>query len=198
MDITRKNREDGSFFGKEREGKENEERYKRGSRESMKLDRCPKGHFYEVEKYGNKCPYCNPEMLQPEKPKPLEGEAAPVEPKRPIGGSVPIGQKRLDPAKRPVGAERPVEPKRPMAEDRKPAEQKRPVREAIPEREKPVSEKPDIAKVNISGSRKNQAIKSAPVGWLVCIDGVYKGWSFELKTGRNFIGRSTNMIWTFA
>lgn len=31
------------------------------------------------------------------------------------------------------------------------------------------------------------------VGWLVCLKGVYKGESFNLKTGQNFIGRSLNM-----
>lgn len=31
------------------------------------------------------------------------------------------------------------------------------------------------------------------VGWLVCIKGVYFGESFKLKTGRNFIGRASNM-----
>ena len=31
------------------------------------------------------------------------------------------------------------------------------------------------------------------VGWLVCIDGEYKGESFKLKSGRNFIGRAANM-----
>ncbi len=31
------------------------------------------------------------------------------------------------------------------------------------------------------------------VGWLVCTGGAYKGRSFELKTGRNGIGRAANM-----
>lgn len=31
------------------------------------------------------------------------------------------------------------------------------------------------------------------VGWLVCIEGAYKGRSFELKTGRNGIGRAASM-----
>lgn len=31
------------------------------------------------------------------------------------------------------------------------------------------------------------------VGWLVCIRGEYKGESFKLKSGRNFIGRAANM-----
>lgn len=31
------------------------------------------------------------------------------------------------------------------------------------------------------------------VGWLVCIDGNSKGKSFELKAGKNFIGRSSQM-----
>ena len=31
------------------------------------------------------------------------------------------------------------------------------------------------------------------VGWLVCIEGEYKGESFKLKSGRNFIGRAANM-----
>lgn len=36
--------------------------------------------------------------------------------------------------------------------------------------------------------------RSQPVvGWLVCIKGVYRGESFTLKAGRNFIGRSADM-----
>ena len=31
------------------------------------------------------------------------------------------------------------------------------------------------------------------VGWLVCIRGAYRGESFRLKSGRNFIGRAANM-----
>lgn len=31
------------------------------------------------------------------------------------------------------------------------------------------------------------------VGWLVCVKGAYFGQAFNLKTGRNFIGRSMNM-----
>ena len=31
------------------------------------------------------------------------------------------------------------------------------------------------------------------VGWLVCTEGEYKGESFKLKSGRNFIGRAANM-----
>lgn len=31
------------------------------------------------------------------------------------------------------------------------------------------------------------------VGWLVCIEGEYRGESFKLKSGRNFIGRAANM-----
>ena len=31
------------------------------------------------------------------------------------------------------------------------------------------------------------------VGWLVCIKGAYRGESFKLKSGRNFIGRAANM-----
>ena len=31
------------------------------------------------------------------------------------------------------------------------------------------------------------------VGWMVCIKGAYRGESFKLKSGRNFIGRAANM-----
>ena len=31
------------------------------------------------------------------------------------------------------------------------------------------------------------------VGWLVCVKGAYRGESFKLKSGRNFIGRAANM-----
>ena len=40
----------------------------------------------------------------------------------------------------------------------------------------------------------SKAIGAEPVvGWLVCIEGEYKGESFPLKSGRNFIGRAANM-----
>lgn len=35
--------------------------------------------------------------------------------------------------------------------------------------------------------------KEPLVGWLVCIDGNAKGKGYELKTGKNFIGRSSSM-----
>lgn len=40
----------------------------------------------------------------------------------------------------------------------------------------------------------SKAIGTDPVvGWLVCIEGEYFGESFKLKSGRNFIGRSSSM-----
>ena len=32
------------------------------------------------------------------------------------------------------------------------------------------------------------------VGWLVCTEGEYKGESFKLKSGRNFIGRAAEAL----
>ena len=45
----------------------------------------------------------------------------------------------------------------------------------------------------------DKAIGSEPVvGWLVCIEGAHLGEDFKLKSGRNFIGRSTGMDITIA
>lgn len=57
---------------------------------------------------------------------------------------------------------------------------------------------PDDDAVTISyyhhTAEAEQAVFKEPVvGWLVCISGKYMGQSFCLKTGRNFIGRSSEM-----
>lgn len=86
------------------------------ARAGRKMVRCENGHFYDFEKYGPHCPYCNP-------------------------------------------AEQPTE--------------QRPVQQ--------------------SEQRPVQQSKEPVVGWLVCVDGIYKGESFILKAGRNFIGRAKEM-----
>ena len=47
---------------------------------------------------------------------------------------------------------------------------------------------------NVTVGYYSQVIGVEPVvGWLVCIKGEYRGESFRLKAGRNFIGRAGNM-----
>ena len=40
---------------------------------------------------------------------------------------------------------------------------------------------------------KEKVGREPVVGWLVCVDGPHKGSDFRLKTGKNFIGRGSNM-----
>mgnify|MGYP005780796375 FL=1 len=57
----------------------------------------------------------------------------------------------------------------------------------------PVDAKPDMDD-NKTVSYYAQSMGADPVvGWLVCIEGSYFGESFKLKSGRNFIGRSSSM-----
>ncbi len=57
----------------------------------------------------------------------------------------------------------------------------------------PADAKPDMDD-NKTVSYYAQSMGADPVvGWLVCIEGSYFGESFKLKSGRNFIGRSSSM-----
>lgn len=58
----------------------------------------------------------------------------------------------------------------------------------------PVPSTPEEEEENCTVGYYSRVIGVEPVvGWLVCIQGEYKGESFKLKSGRNFIGRAANM-----
>lgn len=58
----------------------------------------------------------------------------------------------------------------------------------------PVQSLPEEEEDNCTVGYYSRVIGVEPVvGWLVCIEGEYKGESFKLKSGRNFIGRAANM-----
>ena len=58
----------------------------------------------------------------------------------------------------------------------------------------PVPNIPEEEEENCTVGYYSRVIGVEPVvGWLVCIEGEYKGESFKLKSGRNFIGRAANM-----
>lgn len=132
----------------------------------LTLGRCPNGHFYDGDKYGECCPYCitstvvtksdsdvvfkSKEVVEPE----LLNEPDPV-----------VEPERIDNlVEEPVVVPEPV------------------VASAT------VEEKPAAAK-EVSVTKPKELV----VGWLMCTKGMYKGESFSLKQGRNYIGRSADM-----
>ena len=131
---------------------------KKGAKK-MKLERCPNGHFYDFEKYGTSCPYCNSEVQKSEQPS-----------ERRIEPEVPLEENES------VQSEQPVQSEIPLAENKSVQ-----------------SEQPVNRRIQDSGKTAGFKEKEPVVGWLVCIDGVYKGESFVLKAGRNFIGRGEGM-----
>ncbi|MDR1588915.1 MAG: FHA domain-containing protein [Oscillospiraceae bacterium] len=65
----------------------------------------------------------------------------------------------------------------------------RAVSEAAPYELPPQAEQKTVAFYGLSESEP-------VVGWLVCVKGEYRGQSFNLKSGQNFIGRAVNMdVW---
>ncbi len=114
----------------------------------MNLIRCAKGHFYDEEKHGKVCPYCEETAAEKE----IEAQADTKEELvvEPRNNSNPL---QMKPAKREI-------------------------------------EEDD----NVTVGYFSKVIGVEPVvGWLVCIKGEYRGESFKLKSGRNFIGRAANM-----
>ena len=130
----------------------------------MKLNTCPKGHFYDADKYAS-CPYCVPQD---------EAEAV-TEAVKTEDFSQPAAVKAQEISPSPV----------PVSKLNKPASF---VNTAVNGWEEPEDDE------NCTVGYYAQVIGVEPVvGWLVCIKGSYRGESFKLKSGRNFIGRAANM-----
>lgn len=151
----------------------------------MNLVRCDKGHFYDKDTNPKGCPYCvqmevkkdaahkEPSPAQ-ELPKPAQGSSINPPP-------VPSSRTGADPAVRPAYS--------PISKDG--AVSKSQAQEPA----SPAAAPPDEDyEENCTVGYYSRVIGVEPVvGWLVCIDGEYKGESFKLKSGRNFIGRAANM-----
>ncbi len=136
----------------------------------MNLIRCAKGHYYDQDKNGANCPYCA-QIAAQSKPAAAPA-AAPAQPK-------PAPEPPQTPKAQPApAAEQPQAPVTPPAPPAAPA--------PAPAQ----SEEDD----NCTVGYYSRVIGVEPVvGWLVCVEGEYKGESFKLKSGRNFIGRAANM-----
>ena len=129
----------------------------------MKLSTCPNGHFYDADKYAS-CPYCVPQDDAEAVTEALKTED--------------FSAQTTPAAQTPQPAPAPAAPKK----------QPSFVNTAVNGWEEPEEDE------NCTVGYYAQVIGVEPVvGWLVCIKGAYRGESFKLKSGRNFIGRAANM-----
>lgn len=135
---------------------------------SMNLTRCMKGHFYDGDTYAS-CPYCS-----------QESEANVTVCHTPALDQENIGET--------VDLDR-------IVADQKMQDQKKDV--ITPSVELPKKEKQDTSTIAFWQSHQENAedlFEQAPVvGWLVCVKGKALGQDFRLKSGRNFIGRGSDM-----
>lgn len=148
-----------------------------GGIEKMKLERCPNGHFYDSAKYGDSCPYCAALQQTDAAPKPAAPVKAEAEEQAVVPASAPVIA--TNQAATPVEAVS-QSPKQPSPQTELPAKIVQEVSEQPVKKQK---------KATPTERKRNQPV----VGWLVCIKGVYRGESFTLKAGRNFIGRNADM-----
>lgn len=135
----------------------------------MNLKKCENGHFYDTDKYAS-CPHC---AKSGRKEKDIVTEALNV--------NTDIRGNRGDVITEDLfSVEQPTE--NDMHTEKTPAQ----------------SVNPSIFEVKTEENRTvgyySRVIGTEPVvGWLVCTEGEYFGESFKLKSGRNFIGRSSGM-----
>lgn len=132
----------------------------------MKLTTCPNGHFYDADKYAS-CPYCVPQ----------DDAEAVTEALKTEDFSVHAAQEKT--VQQPVNENVNAAQKKPQPSF---------VNTAVRGWEEPEEDE------NCTVGYYAQVIGVEPVvGWLVCVKGAYRGESFKLKSGRNFIGRAANM-----
>lgn len=153
----------------------------------MKLSTCPKGHFYDADKYAS-CPYCVPQDEAE-----AVTEALNVTMEDFSTGAPSTGASADGAVQQPVSAQASGAVQQPIAGQSSAASgsvKRRPafVNTAVSGWEEPEEDE------NCTVGYYAQVIGVEPVvGWMVCIKGAYRGESFKLKSGRNFIGRAANM-----
>lgn len=145
----------------------------------MNMKRCENGHFFDGDKFVS-CPHCAV----------IGGDGNATVPYADMGNAyggvemtdpvtMPMRHAAPQPVPMPMPAQPPMEPG-PMT-----------LKEAVNQAAAISSELPDEEKtVSIYQAKKG----IDPVaGWLVCVEGQDFGGSFTIKSGRNFIGRSSGM-----
>ena len=134
----------------------------------MNLKRCNNGHFFDADKYTS-CPHCNPTVSASEVTVALNTDTVSAD----VKSAFDDDSKTVS-LQDAVNAA--VEPAAPV---------QAPIASA------PAAAPSDDAK---TVSYYSTSIGTEPVvGWLVCIEGDHYGESFQLKSGRNFVGRNANM-----
>lgn len=186
----------------------------------MKLTKCPNKHFYDAEKYAE-CPHCHEAASSPP-PGPTRRSVAPPQTndKVPVSGkrsrkknmedsgdshTVPLGQQaEIDAAQPEPAPKRSVHTGEPQAaQELPPDEDTARNDEQEPAEPQVLPLKAAVAAVAPKGSDTEDVKTMAfydlggdqepVVGWLVCVKGSYFGQSFNLKTGRNNVGRAGSM-----
>ena len=146
----------------------------------MNIRRCAYGHFYDGDEHGDACPFCAQ----------VKGAQAEKNPEASADdGAQAEGRRETE---RVAAAE--AEPESSPAAEPTPAAEPDPEPEPTVKLE-PASFSPSPAAAPAPAPEPNGAPLDPDlvVGWLVCVSGPARGRSYELHTGRNFIGRAAIM-----
>ena len=180
----------------------------------MNLVRCEKGHFYDKDKNGDHCPYCAqmasaassapspaPAAPAPGASAPAQTSSAPAASARPASAqpnpapapAAPAQNAAAGPAVSPATS--PAQPTQAAAPVAPTPGASAPLQASAPQAvQRTVADSMADTEDNCTIGYYSRVIGVEPVvGWLVCTEGEYKGESFKLKSGRNFIGRAANM-----
>lgn len=143
----------------------------------MNLTKCSNGHYYDADKYSS-CPHCS-------KNEDMEDDVTVnMEQTGTMGSTMGGATFASAPAQQPKAAQPQTTPSQPKA---KPVS----LMDAVNVAAAPsvVASDDDKTVSYYGGSMGTEPV----VGWLVCIEGEMLGKAFELKNGKNFIGRSAAM-----
>ena len=180
----------------------------------MNLVRCEKGHFYDRDKNGDHCPYCaqmasaasSAPSPAPAAPAPGASAPAPTASAQSASASAAFAQSNPTPAPAApaqnaaagpaVSPAQPIQPQpAPAPAAPFPSSAAASVQTVAPQTgQTAAADSMMDTEDNCTIGYYSRVIGVEPVvGWLVCTEGEYKGESFKLKSGRNFIGRAANM-----
>ncbi len=164
----------------------------------MNLTKCKNGHYYDADKYSS-CPHCGKNgggnddaTISMDSPsmRPPEPSPAPNMPNMGGGMANMGGMPNMGGGMANMGGIQNLGGMGPAQVDKTVS-----LFDAVNVASNPASMMPNVAGDNdktisyYGGSLGKEPV----VGWLVCVEGELLGKAFELKNGKNFIGRSPNM-----